>query len=115
MLIEFPEVAGGRVSATLATGDNAQDVRGCKLTRTGTGVHTCLLSKPIPLTKQRCFTQNMSANVPTTIIVNQVAPTVLTINTYTMANVVDDDPVSADLTLTLANFAFCFSVSEIPE
>lgn len=109
---EFPEVAGGFVTSTLATGDASPYAKGCKIVRTGAGTHVVTLADAVPSqTRFRVWTQNMGAQIPHNIVVVPTSLLQFTIFTYALG--VDDDPV--DLTFTLANFAFAFGVSIIPE
>lgn len=111
MRIEFPEIAGGYVpGATLANGDFAKRVRGCKVLKSTGGFYTVTLDQPVlPLGRIRAWAQNMGALIPWNIVVSQDGPSALTIRTYRL---IFDTP---NVALQLDNYNFSFGVSVVPE
>jgi hypothetical protein len=106
-----PDVAGGRVTSTLANGKFSETVFGCTCKKTTGGVYDITLSSPIDITRQRVWVQNMGANIPWCAAVNQVSPTHITILTYLI--IFDPTPPGA-VALQLENYPITFGVSEIP-
>lgn len=107
--VEFPEVAGGFGSGTLAVGDVAMATKGCRLVHTGEGTWECHLHTPVPIGRLRFVASSIGPQVPLQINPVHISPTL--VNIFTSA-VIDDD---GSVVLDPADFSFSFGVSLIPE
>lgn len=111
-----PDIAGGFVlGQLLANGDLAQNVFGCKCLKFTGGNYTVTMANRIKdVNRVRVWVQNMSANIPWNAVVTSVTPTGFNIQTYRIVTDTTDpeDPVTG---LQVADFAFAFGVSIVPE
>lgn len=103
-----PDIAGGVVSATLANGDNAQDVFGCKAVRQSAGNVIITTDQRIPMGRGRLWIQ-LEATFLATESIAQLSETEWLVITSLIG--LGAGPV---LTLTDTNYKFTFGVSMLP-